>query len=245
MWTATKRLADGSVTYYAYAWKGGPLIAKGAGADTDKARADLERILCLPETMAKLAAARDAQTIRPAPSVAFVEGLVVAFLKSTEFAKLKAGTQKDYRRYIDAFRAEFGDWRVALFEDPRIAQDLAEWRDNAGGTRAGDMRMSVVSRLFGWARSRGLTTARPTDALERVYKVDRSDLIWTPDELAKLLSASPEPLRLAIRLAVETGLRRGDLIALPWSAVSDLSIRWRTSKRGKDCLLYTSDAADE
>ncbi len=242
MWTATKRLADGSVTYYAYAWKGGPLIAKGAGADTDKARADLERILCLPETMAKLAAARDAQTIRPAPSVAFVEGLVVAFLKSTEFAKLKAGTQKDYRRYIDAFRAEFGDWRVALFEDPRIAQDLAEWRDNAGGTRAGDMRMSVVSRLFGWARSRGLTTARPTDALERVYKVDRSDLIWTPDELAKLLSASPEPLRLAIRLAVETGLRRGDLIALPWSAVSDLSIRWRTSKRGKDTVIPVTPA---
>ena len=242
MWTATKRLADGSVSYYAYAWKGGPLIAKGSGADTDKARADLERILAQPETMARFAAAKDAQTIRPAPSVAYVEGLVIAFLKSTEFAKLKPVTQKDYRRYIEAFRAEFGDWRVALFEDPRIAQDLAEWRDNAGGPRAGDMRMSVVSRLFGWARSRGLTTARPTDALERIYKADRSDLIWTADELAKLLSASPEPLQWAIRLAVETGLRKADLIALPWSAVSDMSIRWRTSKRGKDTIIPVTPA---
>lgn len=242
MWTATKRLADGRTVYYAYAWRGGPLIAKGAGVTTQAARADLERILALPETMAKFAAAKDAQTIRPAPSVAYVEGLVIAFLKSPEFGNLKGGTQKDYRRYLDAFRTEFGDWRVALFEDPRIAQDLAEWRDGANGARTGDLRMAVVSRLFGWARSRGLTTARPTDALERIHKADRSDLIWTPDDLAKLLSASPEPLRLAIRLAVETGLRKGDLIALPWSAVSDLSIRWRTSKRGKDTVIPVTPA---
>ena len=242
MWTATKKLADGSVSYYAYAWKGGPLIAKGAGASKDAARADLERTLALPETMAKFAAARDAQVIRPTPSVAFVEGLAAAFLKSPEFAKLAAGTQKDYRRYLDAFRDEFGDWRVSLFEDPRIAQDLAEWRDGANGARTGDLRMAVVSRLFGWARSRGLTSGRPTDALERIHKVDRSDLIWTPDEMAKLLNASPAPLQWAIRLAVETGLRKGDLIALPWSAVSDLSIRWRTSKRGKDTVIPITPA---
>lgn len=242
MWTATKRLADGRTVYYAYAWRGGPLIARGAGADTHAARTDLERILAEPETLAKLAAAKDVQTVRPAPSVAWVEGLVIAFLKSPEFGRLKAVTRKDYRRYLDAFRAEFGDWRVSLFEDPRIAQDLAEWRDSANGARTGDLRMAVVSRLFGWARSRGLTTARPTEALERIHKADRSDLIWQPGDLAKLLKASPLPLQLAIRLAVETGLRKGDLIALPWSAVSDLSIRWRTSKRGKDTVIPVTPA---
>lgn len=242
MWTATKKLADGSVSYYAYAWKGGPLVAKGAGPTKDAARADLERLLALPDTMAKFAAARETQTIRPAPSVAFVEGLVIAFLKSPEFAKLKPITRRDYQRYLDAFRNEFGDWRVSLFEDPRIAQDMADWRDNANGARTGDLRMAVVSRLFSWARSRGLTSGRPTDALERIHKADRSDLIWTPEDLAKLLSASPAPLQWAVRLAVETGLRKNDLIALPWSAVSDLSIRWRTSKRGKDTVIPITPA---
>lgn len=242
MWTATKRLADGSVSYYAYAFKGGPLIAKGKGASKDDARADLERILSLPETMAKFAAAKDVQVIRPAPSVNYIDGLVTAFLKSPEFHRLKPVTQRDYRSYLETFRKEFGDWRTALFEDPRIAQDMADWRDAAPGARTGDLRMSVVSRLFSWARSRGITNARPTDAIERIHKADRSDLIWTPADLEKLLSASPEPLQWAIRLAVETGLRKGDLIALPWSAVSDLSIRWRTSKRGKDTIIPVTPA---
>lgn len=242
MWTATKKLADGSVSYYAYAFKGGPLIAKGKGRDTAKARADLERILALPETMAKLAAAKDVQVIRPAPSVNYIAGLVSAYLKSPEFAKLALVTQREYRRYLDSFSNEFGDWRTALFEDPRIAQDMAEWRDSAAGARTGDLRMSVVSRLFSWARSRGITNARPTDAIERIHKVDRSDLIWEPQQLAALLTASPEPVQWAVRLAAETGLRKKDLIALPWSAVSDLSIRWRTSKRKKDTVIPITPA---
>lgn len=241
MWTATKRLADGSAAYYAYAWKGGPLIAKGAGPDKDAARADLERLLSLPDAMAKLAAAKEAQTIRPAPSVSYIDGLINAFLKSREFAKIKPRTQREYAGYLEAFRAEFGDWRTALFEDPRIAQDMAEFRDSAAGPRAGDMRISVVSRLFSWARGRGITNARPTDAIERIHMADRSDLIWDDQSLKRLLAhASPE-LTLAIHLAVQTGLRQSDLIRLPWSSVSDIAIQVRTSKRGKRVVIPVTE----
>ncbi len=237
MWTATKRLADGSVSYYAYAYKGGPLIAKGAGASKDAARIDLERALALPETMAKFAAAKEVQVIRPAPSVAYIEGLVTAFLKSPEFGKLKPVTQKDYRRLLEQFRAEFGDWRTALFEDPRIAQDMADWRDGATGARTGDLRMAVVSRLFSWARGRGLTNARPTDAIERIHSADRSEIIWDDASLARLLEKSSPALAHAINLALFTGLRQGDLIRLPWSAISDVAIQLRTSKRGKPVII--------
>lgn len=235
--TATKKLAGGRVAYYAYAWQGGPLIAKGEGYSKDAARADLERILATPAMMAKLAAARDAEAIVPAPTVAYIEGIVRAFLKSPEYSRLKPNTQNDYRRYLDQFRAEFGDWRTSLFEDPRIAQDMADWRDGAAGERAGDMRMSVVSRLFSWARTRGITTARPTEPLERIYKADRSDMVWAPEQLSALLSHCNPALSMAVRLAVNTGLRQGDLICLPWSAVSDVAIRWKTSKRGKEALI--------
>jgi integrase len=237
MWTATKRLADGSVAYYAYAYKGGPLVAKGAGTNKDAARADLERTLSLPETMAKFAAAKDVQVIRPAPSVNYIDGLVTAFLKSPEFHRLKPVTQRDYRSYLEAFRKEFGDWRTALFEDPRIAQDMADWRDAASGARTGDLRMSVVSRLFSWARGRGITNARPTDAIERIHKADRSELIWDEASLAKLLKEASPQLAQAVNLAILTGLRQGDLIRLPWSAVSDVAIQLRTSKRGKPVII--------
>jgi len=235
--TATKRLADGKMAYYAYAYQGGPLIAKGIGHDKESARADLEAALARTDILGRLSAARDVQDIRPAPSIAYIEGLVRGFLKSPEFEKLKARTQSDYRHYLEDFRTEFGDWRTALFEDPRTAQDLADWRDSAPGSRTGDLRISIVSRLFSWARSRGITTARPTDALERIYSADRSERIWTDAELKTLLSHCQPTLGWAVRLAVNTGLRQGDLIALPWSATTDISIRWRTSKRGKDAII--------
>lgn len=237
MRTATKRLADGRIAYYAYAYRGGPLIAKGEGATKDEARKALDAELALPANMAKLAAARDAEAIVPAPSVNYVEGIVRAYLKSPEFEKLSGSTKTAYRHALDKFRAEFGDWRTSLFEDPRIAQDMADWRDSAAGARAGDMRISVISRLFGWARTRGITTAHPTESLERIYKADRSDKVWDDKSLSAVISASPEPLTWAIRLAVCTGLRQGDLISLPWSAVSDVAIRWRTSKRKKDAII--------
>ena len=241
MWTATKRLADGSAAYYAYAWRGGPLIARGAGPDKDAARADLERLLSLPDAMAKLAAAKEAQTIRPAPSVSYIDGLINAFLKSREFAKIKPRTQREYAGYLEAFRAEFGDWRTALFEDPRIAQDMADFRDSAPGPRAGDMRMSVVSSLFSWARGRGITNARPTDAIERIHTADRSEIIWDDESLERLMAHASEDLTRAIHLAVQTGLRQSDLIRLPWSSVSDIAIQVRTSKRGKRVVIPVTE----
>ena len=42
-------------------------------------------------------------------------------------------------------------------------------------------------------------------------------------------------------MAVETGLRQGDLIRLPWSAVSDLSIQVKTSKRGKHVIIPVTE----
>ena len=237
MRTATKKLADGRVCYYAYAFKGGPLVAKAIGNTVDEARTLLEQRITQADSLAKIAAAREAQQLKPAPTIAFIAGLVLAYLKSPEYHGLSPRTRSDYRKHLDLFKGEFGDWRTALFEDPRVAQDMAEWRDGFNSLRQGHMQMQVISLLFSWARSRGLTSAMPTEAISKVYKSDRSDRIWGDDQLKAVLSKSPEPLQWAIRLAVETGLRQGDLLTLPWSAVSDVAIQMQTSKRNKRVII--------
>lgn len=242
MRTATKKLADGQIAYYAYAYQGGPLVAKGIGTTKRKARNALERALIEPEALAKITAAQEARSLHAAPSVAFADGVVLAYLKSREWQKLAERTKKDWRHHLSDFRDEFGDWRTSIFEDPRIAQDMADWRDAHPSVRQGQMRMEVVSRLFSWARARGFTRANPTEPLERIYKVDRSDVIWTDDELSAVLEKSNPALQFAIRLAVETGLRQGDLIRLPWSAVSDLSIQYTTAKRKKPVIIPVTPA---
>ena len=244
MHVVSKHLASGKFRAYAYAWRGGPRVGQADGVTKKAAQTALERALGTEDGLAKIAAAQGSEAASkrsPRPSLALVSGLVTRYLDSAEFNKLAARTKKDYRRHLDAYREAFGDWRFSLFEDPRIATDLASWRDEIGG-RQGDYRMSVVSALFSWARSRGITTAQPTEAIRKIYQADRSGNIWTDGQLAQLLGhASPE-MGWAIRLACETGFRQGDLRALPWSAVSDLSIRFKTSKRGKQVIIPITPA---
>src|SRR5690606_37714764 len=131
-----------------------------------------------------------------------------------------------------SFVEEFGDWKVRLFENPEARRDLLDWRDEwADRPRAADYALQSVGRLFKWARGRGLTPAKPTDDVERLHRADRSDIIWTDADLARLLPHCSPALQRAIRLECETGLRLGDLLTLPWADVKEHAIVTRTSKR--------------
>ena len=230
------RLSDGGVRIYAYAFKGGPLITKAAGRTREQAKRNLAEALGRVDV---LNAYIDA-TQQPAAveSNAYVRWLVTAYLGSPEFAKLKATTQREYRRYLDAFRSEFGDWKVKLFERHEVKADLLDWRDSyADRPRAADYAMTTVGRLFSWARSRGLTSARPTDDVSRLHEADRNDLIWTDDNIDRFCAHASLPLQRVVRLAAATGLRQGDLISLSWNAIRDDAIVMTTSKRRKQVVV--------
>lgn len=239
-----KKLASGRFNCYAYAWRSGPQISQHEAATKPAAKDAAQKYLGTPEGVAKLASALEAHDIltkTTAPNLKFIEGLSVAYLSSPEFATLKPRTRSDYAKIIADFREEFGSWRVALFEDPRIAQDMSEWRDAHPSARRGDMRMSIVGALFSWARSRGLTNARPTEPVRKIYAANRADKIWQEEDLKQILAAANPSLARAIRLAVNTGLRQGDLIALPWSAANEVCIRVTTSKRGREAVIPITD----
>jgi len=238
----SKKLASGQIRLHAYAYIGGPKVATATGSDRAAADVAMARALSEPAAIAKLAAALEVKDQKARPTVAYIGGLVLAYLESPEFARLADRTRADYRRHLNDFREEFGDWRTSLFEDPRTTQDLAEWRDEHPSERQGHMRIQVVSVLFGWARSRGITRANPTEAIITIYKSDRSDLIWSDAELSAVLAESNDAIARAIRFAAETGLRQGDLVRLPWSAISDVAIHNPTSKRGKRVIIPIAPA---
>jgi integrase len=215
--TATKRLANGSVCIYAYTQRGGPLLSKGVGRDLKSARDALERALGGKDTLARLA---EIDGHKPKQSTQHIFGLVTAFLASPEFAKLAPSSQTAYRTYLERFRAEFGKWPIRHFARAEAVSDLVDWRDEMADTpRAADYALSAVGRLFGWARGRRLTTINPTTDIERLHRADRSDVIWTEGELVAFCEVANLEVQWAVRLAAYTGLRQGDLLRLPWSAV--------------------------
>lgn len=259
--TTTKRLANGAVRIYAYAGRGGELLTAATGRDLAAARTALERELGRGEVLAKLDALRDADTaITRRQSDRHIFGFVTAFLASPEFQKLAPSTKTAYRTYLERFRDEFGEDRVAMFEKAAAVEDLTDWRDQFAETpRAADYAMAAVSRLFSWGRSRGKTTAEPTKDVERLHRANRADIIWTAADLVALaargggksmdhdgtLRPASAELMWAVRLGAYTGLRQGDLLRLPWSAVTDLAISRRTSKRARVALVPLIPAARE
>lgn len=233
---ATKRLSGGRVAIYAYAFRGGPLVARVEDGSLLAANRAMERALGSPDVATKIQEAR--APIRRSDDKRYINGLIYAFKASPEWTKIARTSQAEYSRYLQAFDDEFGRMTVSVFESERAKTALLDWRDQwADRPRAADYAMQSVGRLFKWARGRGLTKARPTEDVERLYAGNRSDVIWTEDDMARLLAVASPEIGLAARLAAETGLRMGDLLMLPWGAIGAHGIVWSTAKRKRQVIV--------
>ena len=81
-----------------------------------------------------------------------------------------------------------------------------------------------------WWRAAYLPTPGRVD---RLYHADRADKIWTEKHVAAFMAVACEPLQRALVLALETGQRQGDLLALAWGNYDGQWIRLRQRKTGR------------
>jgi integrase len=200
-------LADGTVKSYPYLGRGRGAIRLEGGRDS-------------PEEIELLIASYNrAKSERRRADPNTFKGIIAEFMKSPAFTELRARTRSSYQKIIRKIEDAFGDLPVAALNDPRVTKDFLDWRDSMASTPCqADYAWRVLMRIISWARGRMLTTYRPPERVERLYYSDRSDLIWEDHHIATFMAVAPEPLQWALTLAAETGLRQGDLVALPWHA---------------------------
>lgn len=212
-----KRLADGSIAIYHYAWRGGPRLAGQPGT---------------PEFAAayKDATAATAQRRRTGT----LQDILDAFQDSETFRQLAPRTRKDYAKILRGISNEFGDFPLAALVDRKARGDFLAWRDGLAkhSRRHADYAWSVLARTFSWALDRGLALANPCERGGKLYHGSRGDRIWTEENEAAFMRLAPGPLRLAMTLALWTGQRQGDLLRLPWSAYDGQMIRLKQGKTG-------------
>lgn len=210
-----KNKTSGKVYYYA--WRKGPRLRGEPGST--------EFMASYHEAVAQRKKINDG-TIRT---------LIATFKGSTEFGELAPRTQSDYLKHIDAIGAKFGGFPISGLSDPRARGIFKKWRDGLAlrSRRQADYAWTILARIFSVAKDRGEITVNPCEKGGRVYRADRNDKVWTDADEEAFLAAAPAHLHLAIKLALWTGQRQGDLIRLPWSAYDGKVIRLRQGKTGR------------
>jgi integrase len=222
----TKRLADGSLKTYFWAWKGGPPLPGKPGS---------------PEFVTAYNAAI-AKKVEPPSGVLL--SLIMKFQASGEFEhKIKERTRRDYVKQIKRIERAFADFPLKALDDKGARAVFLEWRDELAQTslRQADYAYGTLARVLSWSLKRGLIETNPCAEGGKLYSGSRVDKVWSDDEVARFLAAAPPVLRRPMLLAVNTGQRQGDLRKLAWSAYDGRVIKIRQKKTGAYVAIPVSD----
>jgi len=146
---------------------------------------------------------------------------------------LADSTKRNWAPMLDNIKEHFGTLPVRVFDRPTIRTDIRHWLGRWRETpRMADVAKQVLSRVCSFIVAEGALSKNPCEGIANAYSVDRSDVIWTNEDLDALCKAASPEIQWAARLAALTGLRQGDLLRLGWSRIGDLSIEVRTAKSG-------------
>lgn len=217
-----KRLKSGPA-WYMYAWRGGPLIRKVEGAKKPKPSVD---------DWAKITAARADMVSDPTETVGKA---LTAFRASSYWKSLATGTRKTWGAALDRIEAKWGKAPLKALDDPRMKPKVVAWRNSMATTpRTADISVMVLAKLFEWAVLEGHMIHNPAIGIPTIYRPDgRAAVIWLAEDLEAIKAVAEQPLQDAVDLAVLTGLRRADLVALRWDEVGDLAIHRTAAKRSR------------
>ena len=225
-----KVLSKGRTRWYVYAWRGGPRIMVTDG----KAKPAL--------TAEAIEEYRKAHQDRHQPRRDNFSGLVTAYLSSPEYHRLADSTRLQWRRWIDRARAEFGTAPLRIFSSPKMRGAILEWRDQwAEAPRSADYAIQVLSRVLSWGVQRGWIMHNPAQGAPTLYRNDRSDIVWTDEEIEAISEHLLPHVARAFKLAAWTGLPRGDLVSLRWDQIHSDYIGGERGKTGVERCIPLFD----
>lgn len=167
--------------------------------------------------------------------------LVALYKRSSDFARLAASTRKLYGGVLVAVERHFGELPTVALHSEKMPAQIRRWRNEiAYRPRSADTRVEVLSAMLQWAVRYGYVTKNAAHGIEAIHRANRSDIIWTEDELRRLIAeATPECAR-AITVAAFTGLRLGDLIGLTWTEIDfDIGVIERATNKSGGRTLAT------
>jgi integrase len=203
----SKHLASGKLRVYHYAFRGGP---KFWTSDSKANPDDPQYAIAYADAM------RKAPTGIVKPGSRSTAAVIERYRRSAHFKNLAPRTQSDYEKYLTAFEADFGEDPIKMFEERASLSEIREWKDQwAHSGRQYDYATSVVTFLLNWAAKEDVSIeGHHHIGVPRLYKSDRADIIWRPEEIEALLAVATDREARIVIAASEGGLAPQDLGAV-------------------------------
>ena len=216
-----RRLADGSVKHHYYAWRGGPKITAKPGTEAFNTE------------FFRLRAERDRVDIET------LERLIEHFTgpddkRNPDFLALAETTQADHLYAFKLVKEEWPRLPISITQQKGMKARIKKWhRSFAANPRKADKLLFSLSKVFSYAIADELIEKNPCTGIDRLYTGSRRDSVWTPALIAKFRAGAAPHLLLPFEIALATGQRQGDILALPWKAYDGVYLQFDQSKTEK------------
>ncbi len=203
-----------------YAWRGGPKLRGKPGS---------------PEFVQSYHEAHAKKSKTPVHNMGY---LIDSYANSTKFDNLSERSKKEYRVYLERIRTEFGDMPYPAIADHRSRREFTKWHDRmATKPRAANYALTVLQALLKWSKDKGFVMGHHAGGIEKHPVGNRADVTWSDDQIARI-DLLPPQIAHACRMALWTGQRCGDLLALTWANVHEDHIMLTQSKGKTRVFIY-------
>lgn len=159
-------------------------------------------------------------------------GAILADYRDHGMKTLAERTAKDRRKHLLRLDTIFGRMPAEALEPHHISHYLRRHSHPISANR----EIGTLSAALSWGVESGQLRANPCRQVRRNPETPRERRV-TEDEYETVHNLAPPVLAVAMDLAVTTGMRRGDLLALSWAQVGDEGITVRAEKTGDAILL--------
>jgi integrase len=159
-------------------------------------------------------------------------GAILVDYRDNALPRSAPRTQRDRRGHIQRLERVFGRMAAADLEPHHIATYLRRHSYPVAANR----EIETLSAALSWGVEHGAIRQNVARQVRRNREAGRDRRV-TDAEYQAVYALAPPSLQVAMELAVTTGMRRGDLLALSWAQVSDDGIKLRQEKTGTALLL--------
>lgn len=172
---------------------------------------------------------------RPKLGALMLPVLADAFLSSTAIPDGKR-SRADQRKWVLRFAAHFKDAPACIFEERGSRGEMNKWRAEwKHSPKQHDAAGTHAVRILNWAVKEDKLSEHHCHRLNKVYSVDRSEIVWVSSDVEAINAIAPEWVKRLFCVACETGLRPGDLIKLTTGHIENTPhgrrLRVRTNKK--------------